>query len=66
MISSFEADVGGFPLRAATHDLLTALPSTKTIKETVQLLARRLAERGPVSARLLYEYVLDLSYPLIF
>ena len=29
------------------------------MKEAVQLLARRLSERGPVSTRLLYEYALD-------
>ncbi len=59
VISSSEAGVREFPLRGATRDLLKLLPSMKTMKETVQLLAGRLTERGPVSTRLLYEYVLD-------
>jgi hypothetical protein len=54
-----EVGVRDLPLTGATRDLLTLLASKKTVKEAVQLLARRLAERGPVSTRLLYEYVLE-------
>ena len=58
-ILSSEAEVGEFPLRGATRDLLTLLPLTKTTKEAVQVLSRRLTERKLVSTRLLFEYVLD-------
>ncbi len=60
-IGSSISEVGPreLPLRGATRDLLTLLQSKRTVKEAVQLLARRLAERGPVSTRLLHEYVFE-------